>query len=72
MINVDIYIEKLDLLKEYMELKIDFPPREVWFDLQVCNDEYYFQHNLPLPTPYLMKVNLIPDTFEEWLNNKQN
>ena len=72
MIDIRRYINKLELLKEYMEYFITWSDYFIWMDLQVCEDEYYTKRGLPLPKPYKQYITVMP--FEEWLLfiNKKN
>lgn len=70
MISVQPYLEKLELLKEYMDMRIDNQPMDVWFNLQVCPDEYYINKQLPLPTPYKNTIRFGYSSFDEFLKHK--
>lgn len=71
MINTNHFIEKLDTLKEYLYLKINYPPKMIWINLQVCPDEYYIKNHKPIPIPYQEKCYFgIPKTFDEYLKMK--
>lgn len=53
MIDIKPYIDKLDVLKEYMDVRVDsIECWTIWMDLQVCETEYYIKNKLPIPKPY--------------------
>ncbi len=69
MTQLETCYHKLEVLKEYMAIKITgWWGMEVWMNLQVCPDEYYIRKGEPLPIPYMVTIKT--PTFEEFYNHK--
>lgn len=69
MIDVQPFLDKLDRLKEYMEIRIDNQPHDMWMDMQVCPTEWYIKNHLHIPKPYPVTIRFAPTSFEEFLVN---
>jgi len=69
-IDITPFQERLELLREWMFLRIDYPDIEVWLDLQVCPDDYYIRNNLPIPKPRKEIMKFVTPDFEKFLKHK--
>jgi hypothetical protein len=70
MIDVQPYIYKLEVLKEWVSCLVDNQPFMVWMDLQVCPTSFYIKNKLPIPRPYQTEVRAYI-TFEEYFKFQQ-
>lgn len=70
MINIQLYIDKLGLLKEWIDGLVDNQPIRVWIDIQVCSTEWYLRNNLSIPQPYQIEIRNAYKTFEEYYNQQ--